>query len=197
MMVAFYRDTYLDRVVRILCVVLMSISSMIYVVIFQYLFGNVLRVVPTSGYAHTLPDMLRFIVMPITVMVISGMGGSIRYYRTVFLEEVNKDYIRTAHAKGLTEHQVMFRHGLRNAMLPILTNAVVQLPFLIMGSLLVERFFGIPGLGDYLIDAISRHDFAVIRSMVFLGAALYILALIMVDISYCIADPRIRLGKGK
>jgi len=194
MIVAFYRGSPIDSTVLVICVILMSISGMIYVVLFQYFFSTILRLAPASGFARSFPDMLRFISIPIAVSVVAGLGGSIRYYRTVFLEETNKDYIRTARAKGLGEGKVLFKHALRNALLPILTNAVVQLPFLIMGSLLVERFFGIPGLGSYLIDAIARQDFAVIRAMVFLGTFLYIISLIMVDISYCIADPRIRIG---
>ncbi|MFO7871763.1 MAG: ABC transporter permease [Kiritimatiellia bacterium] len=194
MLVAFYRGSYLDGAALVISVFLMSIPSMIYVVIFQYVFGNVLRVTPTSGFARTFPDVLRFIALPVSVIVISGIGGSVRYYRTVFMEEVNRDYIRTARSKGLGEGKVLFKHALRNAILPILTSVVAQLPFLIMGSMLVERFFGIPGLGNYLIDAIGRNDFAVIRAIVFLGTALYIVALILVDISYCVADPRIRVG---
>lgn len=111
-----------------------------------------------------------------------------------FLEEMNKEYVRTARAKGLTEYLVLFKHVLRNAMIPILTGAVAVVPLLFMGSLLIESFFGIPGLGSYTIDAINSQDFAVVRSMVFLGSMLYIVGLILTDISYTLADPRIRLN---
>ncbi|MBL8419504.1 MAG: ABC transporter permease, partial [Dechloromonas sp.] len=124
--------------------------------------------------------------------VISGIGSSTRWYRTIFLEEVNKDYVRTARAKGLPETVVFFRHVLRNAMIPILTGVVVVIPLLFMGSLLTESFFGIPGLGSYTIDAINAQDFAVVRSMVFIGSVLYIVGLILTDISYTLVDPRIR-----
>jgi peptide/nickel transport system permease protein len=124
--------------------------------------------------------------------VISGIGSSTRWYRTIFLEEVSKDYVRTARAKGLPETIVFFRHILRNAMIPILTGVVVVIPLLFMGSLLTESFFGIPGLGSYTIDAINAQDFAVVRSMVFIGSVLYIVGLILTDISYTLVDPRIR-----
>ena len=129
---------------------------------------------------------------PVAVAVVAGIGGSTRWYRTLFLEEIGKDYVRTARAKGLSERVVLFRHVLRNAMLPILTGTVSALPLLFMGSLISESFFGIPGLGSYTIDAISAQDFSVVRAMVFLGSALYIVGLILADISYTLADPRVR-----
>ena len=124
--------------------------------------------------------------------VISGIGSSARWYRTIFLEEIGKDYVRTARAKGLSELIVFIRHVLRNAMIPILTGVVVVIPLLFMGSLLTESFFGIPGLGSYTIDAINAQDFAVVRAMVFIGSVLYIVGLMLTDISYTFVDPRIR-----
>ncbi len=125
--------------------------------------------------------------------IIGGVGAGSRWYRTIFLEEINRDYVRTARAKGLSELAVLFRHVLKNAMIPILTGAVVVIPTLFMGSLLIESFFGIPGLGSYTIDAIRNQDFAIVRAMVFLGSVLYIFGLILTDISYTLVDPRIRL----
>jgi peptide/nickel transport system permease protein len=112
----------------------------------------------------------------------------------MFLEEIGKDYVRTARAKGLSEAAVLFRHVLRNASLPILTSTVAVLPLLFLGSLIMESFFGIPGLGSFTIDAINAQDFAVVRAMVFLGSVLYIVGLILTDISYTLVDPRIRLA---
>ena len=126
--------------------------------------------------------------------VIGGIGSGTRWYRTIFLEEINKDYVRTARAKGLSELRVLFRHVLKNAMIPILTGVVVVIPLLFMGSLLTESFFGIPGLGSYTIDAILAQDFSIVKAMVFLGSALYIIGLILTDISYTLVDPRIRLN---
>ncbi|MEE9613880.1 MAG: ABC transporter permease, partial [Thermodesulfobacteriota bacterium] len=124
---------------------------------------------------------------------LSSVGGGVRFYRTVFLEEIGKDYIRTARAKGLGEGKVLFKHGLKNAMIPILTNIVVAIPFLFTGSLLMENFFAIPGLGSFTIEAIQAQDFSIVRSMVYLGSVLYIVGLILTDISYTLVDPRIRL----
>ena len=193
MIVAFYRGTYIDTWTLIVCVVMMSISMLFYIVGGQYLIGIILRLTPVSGFDTHPLYMWKFLVLPVTVGVLSGIGGSIRYYRTIFLEEINKDYIRTARAKGLSETRVLFKHALKNAMIPIITNVVVSIPFLIVGSLLLENFFGIPGLGSYLIEAIGREDFAVVRSMVFFLSFLYVLALIAVDVSYTLVDPRVRL----
>lgn len=132
-------------------------------------------------------------ILPVAIGVIGGVGASSRLYRTIFLEEISKDYVRTARAKGLSELRVLFRHVLHNGMIPILTGVVVAIPTLFIGSLVMESFFGIPGLGSYTIDAIQAQDFSVVRAMVFLGAFLYIVGLILTDISYTLADPRIRL----
>ena len=131
--------------------------------------------------------------MPVIIGLIGSLGVGARFYRTVFLEEMNKDYIRTARAKGLSEGKVLFKHALKNAMIPVLTNVVVSIPFLFYGSLIMETFFAIPGLGSFTIDAIQSQDFAIVRSMVYLGSLLYIAGLIMTDISYTLVDPRVRL----
>jgi peptide/nickel transport system permease protein len=194
MLVAFYRATYIDTWMLLLCVIMMSISALFYIIYGQLAFAILLKLVPVSGFDGKFPHFFKFLMLPILMGIVSSFGGGVRYYRTIFLEEINKDYIRTARAKGLSEGVVLFKHALKNAMLPILTNVVVMIPFLIMGSLLTENFFGIPGLGSYTIEAISKQDFAVLRSMVFLGAFLYVISLILVDISYTLVDPRIRLG---
>jgi peptide/nickel transport system permease protein len=118
----------------------------------------------------------------------------VRWYRSIFLEQINQDYVRTARAKGLSELRVLFGHVLKNGMLPILTGVVVVIPQLFMGSLIMESFFGIPGLGSYTIDAINAQDFAIVKAMVFLGSVLYIIGLILTDISYTLFDPRVKLG---
>jgi peptide/nickel transport system permease protein len=133
------------------------------------------------------------VILPVLIGVVSGIGSGSRWYRTIFLEEIGRDYVRTARAKGLAESVVLFRHVLKNAMIPILTQSVVVIPLLFMGSLLSESFFGIPGLGSYTIDAIQAQDFAVVRSMVFIGSVLYIVGLLLTDLSYTLVDPRIRL----
>lgn len=193
LILAFFRGSYLDLSGVILCIVLLSISSLFYIIAGQYLFAKVLQIFPISGYAPGIAA-IKFVTLPIIVGVISGAGPGIRWYRNIFLEEMGKDYVRTAKAKGLAEGKILFRHILSNAMIPIITGVVVVIPTLFLGSLLLESFFGIPGLGSYTIDAISQQDFAIVRAMVFLGTALYIVGLIMTDIAYTMVDPRVRLG---
>ncbi|MBL0011528.1 MAG: ABC transporter permease [Nitrosomonas sp.] len=192
LLMVFFRATYIDFWGVVFCVALMSISSLFYIIAGQFLVSKLWHWVPISGYGSGL-DAAKFLLLPILIGVIGSVGSSTRWYRTIFLEEMNKEYVRTARAKGLSERIVLFKHVLRNAMIPILTGAVVVVPLLFLGSLLVESFFGIPGLGSYTIDAINSQDFAIVRAMVFLGSMLYIMGLILTDISYTLVDPRIRL----
>ncbi|NOQ37023.1 MAG: ABC transporter permease subunit [Methylococcaceae bacterium] len=193
LLMVLFRNSYIEFSSIVLCVVLMSISSLFYIIGGQFLVGKLLRLVPISGYDTGL-NAVKFLILPVLIAVVAGIGSGARWYRTLFLEEVEKDYVRTARAKGLTETQVLFKHVLRNALIPILTGVVVVLPLLFMGSLITESFFSIPGLGSYTIDAINRQDFAIVRSMVFLGSVLYIIGLLMTDISYTLVDPRVRLS---
>jgi peptide/nickel transport system permease protein len=190
--IVFFRATYLDLGAAVLLVVMMSISGLFYIIGGQFLLSKLFHLVPISGY-DTGFEAWKFLLLPVIVGIIAGIGSGVRWYRTLFLEEVSKDYVRTARAKGLAEWRVLFRHVLGNALIPILTGVVVLLPMLFMGSLITESFFGIPGLGSYTIDAIGNQDFAIVRAMVFLGAVLYILGLILTDISYTLVDPRVRL----
>lgn len=192
LLMAFFRATYIDFAGVLLCVLAMSISGLFYIIGGQYLVGKLLNLVPISGYGEGL-GAWKFLLLPMAIGVAGGAGASARWYRTIFLEEIQRDYVRTAKAKGLSESRILFRHVLHNAMIPILTGAVVAIPMLFMGSLVTESFFSIPGLGSYTIDAINNQDFSVVRAMVFLGAALYIAGLILTDISYTLADPRVRL----
>jgi peptide/nickel transport system permease protein len=192
LILAFFRGTYIDFWGVVLCVGMMSISGLFYIIGGQVLVGKLLSLVPISGY-DTGIQAWKFLILPALIGVVSSIGSGSRWYRTLFLEEINKDFVRTARAKGLSEAAVLFKHVFRNALIPILTGVVVVLPTLFMGSLLLESFFGIPGLGSYTIDAIQRQDFAIVRAMVFLGTVLYIVGLILTDISYTIADPRVRL----
>ncbi len=193
LLIAFFRATYIDYWSVVLCVVMMSISVLFYIIGGQYVVSKLLHLVPVSGYDTGL-GAVKFLILPVIIGVIGGIGSGTRWYRTLFLEEINKDYVRTARSKGLSENRVLFQHVLKNAMIPILTGVVVILPLLFMGSLITENFFGIPGLGSYTIEAINRQDFAIVRSMVFLGSVLYILGLILTDISYTLVDPRVRLS---
>jgi peptide/nickel transport system permease protein len=191
LLLVYFKGTRLDFAGVVTCVVLLSISSLFYIIAGQWLFAKMLKWVPYSGYVEGWGSV-RFLALPVLVGIISGLGSEARFYRSLFLEESGKDYVRTARAKGLPERVVLFRHVLRNAMLPILTGTVSSIPLHFMGSLIAESFFGIPGLGSYTIDAINAQDFSIVRAMVFLGSALYIVGLILADISYTLADPRIR-----
>jgi peptide/nickel transport system permease protein len=171
---------------------MMSISGLFYIIGGQVLLGKLWSLFPISGY-DVGSNAAKFLVLPALIGVVSAIGSGSRWYRTLFLEEINKDFVRSARAKGLSEALVLAKHVFRNALIPILTGVVVVLPTLFMGSLLLESFFGIPGLGSYTIDAIQSQDFAIVRAMVFLGAVLYIVGLLLTDISYTLADPRVRL----
>lgn len=188
---AFFRASVIDLWGVVLCVVLMSISTLFYIIGGQYLIAKLWRLVPISGYAGGL-DAVRFLILPVIIGVVGAFGAGARLYRTLFLEEMAKDYVRTARAKGLAERVVLFRHVLKNALIPILTGVVVVIPSLFLGSLITESFFGIPGLGSYTIDAIQAQDFAVVRAMVFIGSVLYIVGLVLTDLSYTLVDPRVR-----
>lgn len=192
LLMAFFRATYLDVWGVVLCVAMMSISALFYIIGGQYVASKLWHLVPISGYDGGL-QAVKFLVLPVIIGVLAGTGSGGRWYRTLFVEEMGRDYVRTARAKGLGEAVILFRHVLRNALVPILTGVVVVIPLLFLGSLLSESFFGIPGLGSYTIDAIQSQDFAVVRSMVFIGSVLYIAGLLLTDLSYTFVDPRIKL----
>jgi len=177
----------------VLCVLMLSISSLFYIIVGQFFFSRVLRLVPINGYEPGL-DAAKFLVLPVLLSLLSRLGTEARLYRAMFLEEIGKDYVRTARAKGLSEQVVLFRHVLRNALIPIITSAGSYLPYVFLGSLVFESFFGIPGLGAFIIDAIAGQDFAIVRTMVFLGAVLYIASNALMDVAYTWADPRVRLS---
>jgi peptide/nickel transport system permease protein len=191
--VAFFRETYIDRAGVFLSVLAMSISMLLYIIGAQYLIGKLFRWVPISGFDSSPAVIARFLALPVLVGVLSGIGSNVRFYRTVFLEETSRDYVRTARAKGCTDAQVMIRHVLRNAMIPILTNVVIAIPFLFTGSILLESFFGIPGLGAITVDAINGNDFATLRTVVYIGSLLFIVGQVLTDMSYALVDPRVRL----
>ena len=192
LLLVFFRHSKIDFWGVVLCVLMLSISSLFYIIVGQFLFSRVLRLVPISGYAPGL-DAVRFLALPIMLSLLARLGGEARLYRAMFLEEIGKDYVRTARAKGLAEQVVLFRHVLRNALIPIITSAGSYLPYVFLGSLVFESFFGLPGLGAYVIEAIGKQDFAVVRSMVFVGSLLYIATFALIDVAYTWVDPRVRL----
>lgn len=193
LLMVFYRGTRLEYAGVAGLIALMSISGLFYIIAGQYFIARLWQWLPISGFDGGI-EAIKFILLPAIVSVAAGIGSGARWYRTIFIEEIGKDYVRTARAKGLSELRVLFRHVLKNGMIPILTGAVVVLPLLFTGSLVTESFFGIPGLGSYTIDAIRAQDFAIVQAMVFLGSVLYIVGLLLTDISYTLVDPRVRLS---
>ncbi len=189
---ALYRNTWIDRSVVVLCIIGMSVSFLAYIIIGQYLLGYQLKYFPVAGYEWGL-GVFKFLVLPGLIYMAASLGANVRFYRTVVLDEINQDYVRTARAKGLNQNTVLFKHVLKNAMIPIITRVVVTLPFLFMGSLLLEDFYGIPGLGALALNAINGNDFAVIKAITFIGAILYVLANLIGDICYSLVDPRVQL----
>jgi peptide/nickel transport system permease protein len=191
--VAFFRETYLDRSTVFLAVLGMSVSILLYIIGGQFLIGKLLRWFPISGFDDSPAVVYRFLALPVLIGVMANLGNYVRFYRTVFVEEIHRDYVRTARAKGCGEGQIMVRHVLGNAMIPILTNVVMAIPFLFTGSLIIEAGFGIPGLGSLTVDAIMGNDFSMLRTVVYIGSLFFILGQILTDISYTLVDPRVRL----
>lgn len=185
---AFFRDTWVDRFLVLISVALMSINYLVYIVAGQYLLAYKQGWFPVWGY-----ESWRYLVLPVIIGIISGLGANIRFYRTVMLDEMYKDYVRTAMAKGVSRPRVLFVHVLKNAMIPIITNVVIAIPFLYTGSLLLESFFGIPGLGYLGINAILSSDIDVVRALVLIGALLFVVANLMTDLCYAAVDPRVKL----
>jgi len=193
LLMVLFRGSVLDTSMMVIAVMIMSISGLFYIIAGQVLFSKMWHWVPISGYVSGW-EGVKFVILPVLIGVFAGIGAGVRWYRSIFLEQINQDYVRTARAKGLSELKVLFGHVLSNGMLPILTGVVVVIPSLFMGSLIMESFFGIPGLGSYTIDAINSQDFAIVKAMVFLGSVLYIIGLILTDISYTLFDPRVKLS---
>jgi peptide/nickel transport system permease protein len=193
LLLVMFRNSALDFWGVVACVLMLSISSLFYIIVGQYLFSRVLKLAPISGYAPGL-DAVKFLLLPIALSLLARLGAEARLYRAMFLEEIGKDYVRTARAKGLSEQVVMVRHVLRNALIPIITSAGSYLPYVFLGSLVFESFFGLPGLGAYVIEAIGKQDFAIVRTMVFVGSLLYIATYALIDIAYTWVDPRVRLA---
>jgi peptide/nickel transport system permease protein len=185
--VAYYRDTWIDRFGVFITVLGMCVPYLAYMLLGQWI---MFKIAPSyaAGLAH--PSS---IYVPVFIAVAAGLGGEVRFYRTIILNEINKDYVRTARAKGVPLPSILFLHVLKNCMLPILTDVITTIPFLIMGSLLLERFFGIPGLGDLLLTSITSRDVPIITGLTFLTSVLYVTSLLITDVLYAVFDPRIQL----
>ncbi len=186
------RESWMDLAGALVCVVIMSVPIMVYVIVGQWFMAVQLPWFPAFGFDLSGWTTARFLVLPVAIAVFSGLGSDVRLYRAIFLEEIRQDYVRTAQAKGASGRRVLFVHVLKNGMISLVTLVVASLPFLIMGSLVLESFFGIPGLGNLMINAIRTSDFAVVRAAVYLGSLLYLAGLAATDLCYAVVDPRIR-----
>jgi len=192
MICAFFRGTLIDKFTVIASVLGMSVTILAYIIAGQYFLAFKIGIFPISGYTSGLAG-IPYLLLPMLIWIVSSLGSDVRFFRTVILDEVNQDYVRTAYAKGLSHRQVMFRHVLKNAMISIITALVIVVPYLYTGSLLLENFFGIPGLGNMTINAISASDFPVVRVMTFIGSMIYVVFNTLSDIFYAMVDPRIKL----
>lgn len=190
----FLRHSPIDTAGVILCVGLMSLPAMVYIIFGQGVIALALNYFPAFGFQVAGLSTLKFLLLPVALMVVIGVGRDVRMYRAIFLEEIAQDYVRTAQAKGVSNSRLLLVHVLKNGMISLITLTVSYLPLLILGSLLIENFFGIPGLGNALFIAIQTTDFATLRSFVFLGALLIQAGYIATDICYALVDPRIRLS---
>ena len=190
LIVAFLRGTVWDHTIVILCVAGMSIPYLSFIIFGQYYFAYKLDWFPIL-YDPSRPIYMS-IVLPILIGIVAGLGASLRFYRTIMLDEIRSDYVRTAFAKGLNARKVLFKHVLKNAMIPIVTNTVLSIPHLILGSLLLERFFSIPGLGYLMFDAVSSRDFFILNAMTFIMALLIAVFTLIADLCYAWVDPRVK-----
>lgn len=189
---AYFRNTIIDRVTVVLSVVGMSITALAWIIAAQYILSYKLGLFPISGFEYGLKG-IKYILLPILIWIIVSLGSDVRFFRTVILDEINKEYVRTAYAKGLSPASVLLKHVLKNALIPIITALIMVVPYLYTGSLLLENFFGIPGLGNITITAIANSDFPVVKVMTFIGALIYVIFNTLADILYAIVDPRVKL----
>jgi peptide/nickel transport system permease protein len=194
MWVAYRRGSFADRAIMVVSTVALSVSFLVYIILGQYLFGFQLGWFPVQGWSDsTLTNLVTYVPLPVMLALLVGVAPQTRLYRTFFLDELGQDYVRTGRAKGLTERKVLFKHVLRNAMIPILTNIGLALPGVFIGSFLIEVFFSIPGLGREVILAVNRSDYPVIQAVTVYLAMLTMLINLGVDILYKLVDPRVVL----
>jgi peptide/nickel transport system permease protein len=194
MWVAYRRGSLADRTIMIITTIALSISFLVYIIVGQYVFGFQLGWFPVQGWSDSVwTNLVTYAPLPVLLAVMVGLAPQTRLYRTFFLDELGHDYVRTARAKGLTENVILFKHVLRNAMIPILTNIGLQLPGIFVGAFLIEVFFSIPGLGREVLLAVNRSDYPVIQAVTVYLAAITMLINLIVDVLFKVVDPRVTL----
>jgi peptide/nickel transport system permease protein len=192
---AFVRGSWIDRSVMIACTVGMSVSILVYIIAFQYGLAYKLGWFPVQGWGDSLgQNLLRYAPLPILIGLSVSLAPTLRLFRSFVLDEVGQDYVRTARAKGLKERRVVWVHVLRNAAIPIITHVMANLPALLIGAFLLERFFGIPGIGREVILAVERSDFPVVKAITVYVAAATMLFNLLADMLYQAVDPRVQLA---
>lgn len=192
-LVAYFRGRFIDKSVVVFCVLGMSVPMLAYILFGQYFLAFQLGWFPIHGFETDWSERFSYVALPMILWVVVSLGYDVRFFRTALVEEMTQDYVRTARAKGLSEPRVFFKHVLKNSMVPIITNVVIEIPMLILGSFLLEGFFGIPGLGSITINAVNNSDFPVIKAMGTLMALLLIFGNLVTDILYTVVDPRVSL----
>lgn len=194
LLLAYFREGILDKIIMTTCLAFMSVSFLVYILFFQYVFAYKWGWFPISGWNPGFMERWEYLVLPGLIWIIVSQGSGVLFYRTVMMDEVNQDYVRTANAKGLSQLSIYFKHILKNAMIPILTIVILRMPFLLTGSILLENFFSIPGVGNMMVVALNNTDFPVIKVMTVIGSILYMLFNLLSDVCYAIVDPRVELG---
>jgi peptide/nickel transport system permease protein len=195
LVVSYFRGTWIDRVSVVFFVFLMSMPGLAYILFGQYVLASKLGLFPISGYGSGWGDRVHYLALPVLISVLLNLGSDIRFFRNSVIEEINQDYVRTARAKGLGEFLVYLKHVLKNSMIPVITYVVIQIPYLVLGSLLLESFFSIPGLGGMTVDAVNNSDFPMLKAMTTVISIIYILTTILTDVLYRLVDPRMSFGK--
>jgi len=197
LMVAYFRGSMIDRISVVFFVLIMSLPALAYILFGQYILASKLGWFPISGYGSSLQEKFYYLGLPVLISIVLNLGSDIRFYRNSIIEEVTQDYVRTARAKGLSESFIYLKHVLKNSMIPVITYVVIQIPYLVLGSLLLESFFSIPGIGGMTVEAVNNSDFPMLKAMTTVISILYILTTVLTDILYYLLDPRMNFSKGK
>ena len=191
--VSHFRGKAIDTITRVTCIAMMSLSSLVYILFCQWFFAFEMGWFEISGYEEGFPNFVPYVLLPVFIWVAISIGPDVRFFRTVILDEIYQDYVRTAKAKGVSNLVILLKHVLKNTMVPIITYVVIQLPFLILGALLIETFFSIPGLGTMIINALNNYDFPVIKAIAVVTSVGIIFFQLLTDVLYTVFDPRVKL----
>ena len=192
--IAYVRGSLTDRLVTMACTTAMSVSALVYIIAGQYGLAYKLGWFPVIGWSDSLAlNLALYLPLPVLLGVLVALAPELRFYRSCFVEEMGHDYVRTARAKGLSERVVMLKHVMRNALIPIVTSLMMSLPHLLVGALLLERFFAIPGMGNEVLMAVERSDFPVIKAITIYVALLTMVFNLLADVVYKWIDPRVQL----